>query len=75
MVDLAIGEVLLPLRALLLISSLGWLLVGAILSHVTWQSTLETGTKSLTSLRGGIVLGFSCQTRNVLYILPRLLHN
>jgi hypothetical protein len=34
MVDLAIGELLLPLRALLLVSSLGWLPVGEILSHV-----------------------------------------
>jgi hypothetical protein len=57
MVDLAVGEVLLSLRALLLISSLGWLAVGAILSHVAWQSTLEIGTKSLTSKRGDILLG------------------
>jgi hypothetical protein len=33
-VDLAIGEVLLPLRTLLLIDSLGWLSGGTILSHV-----------------------------------------
>jgi hypothetical protein len=75
MVDLAIGEVLLPLRALLLVSSLGQLPVGAILSHVAWQSTLETGAKRLTSLRGGILLGLSYRMRNLLYILPRLLHN
>jgi hypothetical protein len=33
-VDLSIGEVLLPLRTLLLISSLGVLLIGTVLSHV-----------------------------------------
>jgi hypothetical protein len=49
MVNLIIGEILLPLRALLLISSLVGLPGGTILSHVAWQSTLETCTKSLTS--------------------------
>jgi hypothetical protein len=33
-VDLSIGEVLLPLRTLLLISSLGVLPIGTVLSHV-----------------------------------------
>jgi hypothetical protein len=75
MVDLAIGEVQLPLRALLLISSLGWLPVGAILSHVAWQSTLKTGAKWLTPLRGGTLLGLSYWMGNLRHILPRLLHN
>jgi hypothetical protein len=66
---------MLPLRALLLISSLVGLLGGTILSHVAWQPTLETCTKSLTSLRGGILLVLGCQTRNLLYILPRLPHH
>jgi hypothetical protein len=56
-----------------------WLLnlaaCGTILSHVAWQSTLETHAKSLTSLRGGILLVLGCRTRNLLYILPWLLHN
>jgi hypothetical protein len=75
MVDLAIGEVLLPLRALLLIGSMGRLYGGTILSHVAWQSTLETHTKSLTSLRGGILLGLGYRTGILQHILPRLLHN
>jgi hypothetical protein len=75
MVNLAIGEILLPLRTLLLIGSLIRLPGGTILSHVAWQSTLETRAKSLTSLRGGILLVLGCRTRNLLYILPRLLHN
>jgi hypothetical protein len=56
MVNLAIGEILLPLRTLLLTGSLIRLPDGTILSHVVWQSTLETHTKSLTSMRGGILL-------------------
>jgi hypothetical protein len=64
-----------PLRALLLIGSQVQLPGGTILSHVAWQSTLETRNKSLTSLRGGILLVLGCRTRNMLYILPRLLHN
>jgi hypothetical protein len=75
MVNLAVGEILLPLRTLLLIGSLIRLPGGTILSHVAWQSTLETRAKSLTSLRGGILLVLGCRTRNLLYILPRLLHN
>jgi hypothetical protein len=42
---------------------------------VAWQSTLETRAKSLTSLRGGILLVLGCQMTNMLYILPRLLYN
>jgi hypothetical protein len=75
MVDLSIGEVMLPLRTLLLISSLGLLPIGTILSHMVWQSTLEACTKSLTSLRGGILLGLGYQSRNLRHILPWLLHN
>jgi hypothetical protein len=75
MIDLAVGGVLLSLRMMLLIDSLNWLLGGTILSHVAWQSTLETCAKSLSSLRGGILLGLSCQKRNLWNILPRLLHN
>jgi hypothetical protein len=60
---------------LLLMGSLIRLPGGTILSHVAWQSTLETCTKSLTSLRGGILLVLGYQTRYLLYILPRLLHN
>jgi hypothetical protein len=75
MVNLVVGEIWLPLRALLLIGSLVRLLGGTILSHVAWQSTLETRTKSLTSLRGGILLGLGYWTRNLLYILPKLPHN
>jgi hypothetical protein len=74
-VDLGIGKVLLPLRMLLLTGSLSQLSGGTILSHVTWQSTLKTCAKSLTSLRGGILLELSCRMRNLLHILPRLLHN
>jgi hypothetical protein len=62
MVDLSIGDVLLPLRTLLLVNSLGLLPIGTILSHMVWQSTLEACIKSLTSLRGGIRLGLGCQT-------------
>jgi hypothetical protein len=57
MVDLTIAEVLLPLQTLLLVNSLGLLLIGTILSHMTRQSALEAYTKSLISLRGGIRLG------------------
>jgi hypothetical protein len=73
MVNHAIGEILLPLRTLLLISSLIWIPGETILIHVAWQSTLETHTKSLTSLRGSILLVRGCRMRNLLYILPRLL--
>jgi hypothetical protein len=65
MVDLPIGEVLLPSRTLMLISSLIWLPVRTVLSHMAWQSTLETSTKSMASLRGSIVLGFGCRRRNL----------
>jgi hypothetical protein len=75
MVNLAVGEILLPLRTLLLIGSLVQLLGGTILSHVGWKSILETRAKSLTSLRGNILLVLGCWTRNLLYILTRLLHN
>jgi hypothetical protein len=54
--NLAVGDILLPLRTMLLIGSLIRLPGGTILSHVAWQSTLETCTKILTSLRGGIIL-------------------
>jgi hypothetical protein len=56
MVNHAVGEILLHLWALLWIGSLVWLPGGTILSHVAWQSTLERCTKSLTSLRGCILL-------------------
>jgi hypothetical protein len=56
MINLTVGEVLLPLRMLLLIGSLVQLSGGIVLSHVAWQSTLETHTKSLASLWGGILL-------------------
>jgi hypothetical protein len=62
MVGLPIGEVLLPLRTLLLVNSLGLLSIGTILSHVAWQSALDAYTKRLTSLRGGILLGLGCRT-------------
>jgi hypothetical protein len=75
MVDLVVGEILLPLRTLLLIGSLVRLPGGTILIHVAWKSTLETRAKSLTSRMGGILLVRSCRTRNLLYVLPRLLHN
>jgi hypothetical protein len=75
MVNHTIGEILLPLRALLLIGSLVWLPGGTILSHVALQSTLETGTKSLTSLRGDILLVLGYGRSDQPYILPRLLHN
>jgi hypothetical protein len=75
MVNLAIGEILLRLSVLLLIGSLVHLSSGTILSHVAWQSTLETHTESLTSLRGGNLLVLGCRMRNLLYILPRLLHD
>jgi hypothetical protein len=65
MVGPTIGDDLLPLGALLLISSLGRPPVGAILGHVAWQSTLETGTKSLTSLRGGVLLVLCCRPGNL----------
>jgi hypothetical protein len=60
MVDLAVGAVLLPLQALLLISSLGRLPIGTVLSHVAWEPTVETRTKSLTSLRDDFLLGLRC---------------
>jgi hypothetical protein len=60
---------------MLLIGSFIQLPGGKILSYVAWQSTLETQTKSLTSLGGGILLVLDYQMRNMLYILPRLLHN
>jgi hypothetical protein len=75
MVNLVVGEILLPLRTMLLIGSFIQLPGGKILSYVAWQSTLETQTKSLTSLGGGILLVLDYQMRNLLYILPRLLHN
>jgi hypothetical protein len=75
MINLAIGEILLPLQTLLLTSPLIRLPGGIILSHVAWQSTLETHTKSLTSLRGDILLVRGCLTRKLLYTLSRPLHN
>jgi hypothetical protein len=75
MINLAVGEILLHLQTLLLTGSLVRLLGGTILSHVAWQFTLETCTKSLTSLRGGILLLWGSRMRIVLYILPGLLHN
>jgi hypothetical protein len=75
MINLAIDEILLPLRTLLLIVSLVRLLGGTVLSHVPWQSTLETCTKSLTSLWGGILLVRGCRPRDMRYILPGLLHD
>jgi hypothetical protein len=75
MVILAVGEILLPLRMLLLINSLVRLPRGTILSHVAWQSTLETCAKSLTSLRGNILLVLGYRMRNLMYILPKLLYN
>jgi hypothetical protein len=56
MVDVAVGEIMLPLRTLLLIGSFVWLLGGRILSHVAWQSTLKTCTKNLTSLWDDILV-------------------
>jgi hypothetical protein len=38
------------------------------------QSALEACAKSLTSLRGGILLGLGCRPRNLWHILPWLLH-
>jgi hypothetical protein len=75
MINLVVSEILFPLRMLLLIGSLVQLLGGTVLSHVVYQSTLETCTKSLTSLRGGILLLRGCRMRNMLYILPGLLHD
>jgi hypothetical protein len=75
MINLAIGKILLPLRTLLLIGSLIQLLGGTVLSHMAFQSALETSTKTLTSLRGGFLLVWGYWTRNLLYILPRLLYN
>jgi hypothetical protein len=49
----------------------GWI----VLSNVAWQSTLETRTKSLTSLRGCILLVRGCRMRDRWYILHGLLHN
>jgi hypothetical protein len=69
-VDLSIGEVLLPLQTLLLVSSLGLLLIGIVLSHLDGQSTLQACAKSLTSLRGSILLGLGCRSRNLRHILP-----
>jgi hypothetical protein len=75
MINLVVVEIRLPLRTLLLIGSLIQLPGEIILSHVAWQSTLETRTKSMTSLRGGILLVQDCRSRNLLYTLPGLLHN
>jgi hypothetical protein len=41
MVNLAVGQIWLPMQALLQIGSLVRLPGGTILSHVAWQSTLE----------------------------------
>jgi hypothetical protein len=75
MVNHAISEILLPLQALLLTGSSVWLPSGTVLRHVALQSTRETCTTSLTSLRNGILLGLGYRMRNLLHILPRLLHN
>jgi hypothetical protein len=74
-INLAIGEILQPFRTLLLTGSLVWLLGSTVLGHVASQYTFETHTKSLTSLRSGILLVWGCQMRNLLHILPGLLHN
>jgi hypothetical protein len=74
MVNIAIGEILLPLRTLLRIGSMIRLPGGTILSHVACQSTFETRTKCLTYL-GGILLVPGYHMRNLLYIVPRLLHS
>jgi hypothetical protein len=75
MMNLAVGEILLSLKMMLLTGSLIRLPGRTILSHVAWQSTLETCTKSLTSLRGDILLVWGYRTRNLLYTLLGLLHN
>jgi hypothetical protein len=75
MIILAVGEILLPLQMLQLNGSVVWLPGRIVPDHVAWKSTLETCTKSLTSLRGGILLVRGCQMRNLLSILPGLLHN
>jgi hypothetical protein len=75
MVNLVVGEILLSMRTLMLIGSFVWLPGGTILSHVAWQSTLETHAKSLTSRRGGILLVLGYRTRNLFFILLRMLHN
>jgi hypothetical protein len=45
MINIAIGEILLPLQTLLLTGSLVQLSGGTVLSHVAWQSTLEKAPK------------------------------
>jgi hypothetical protein len=65
MINHAIGEILLPLWSRLLICSLIRLPGGMVLSHVVWQSTLETRTKSLTAFWGGILLVRSCEMRGL----------
>jgi hypothetical protein len=75
MIDLVVCEVLLSLRSRLLICSLVRLSGGTVLSHVTWKSTLETRTKSFTSLRGGILLVRGYRMRDRWNILPGLLHD
>jgi hypothetical protein len=74
MVDFFIGEILLPLRTLL-VRSLGLLLCQTVLSHMAWQSALEACTEGLTSLRRDIWLGLGCWSRNLRHILPWVLHN
>jgi hypothetical protein len=75
MVNFVIREILLPIQLLLLTGSMIRLSGRTIPSHVAWQSTLQTRTRSLTSLRGGILLVRGGQTRNLLYTLLGLLHN
>jgi hypothetical protein len=60
---------------MLLTGSLVQLTGKTFLGHVAWQSTLETHTKYLTALRGYILLVRGYRMRNLLYILPGLLHN
>jgi hypothetical protein len=75
MINLVLCEILLPLRSQLLICSLIQLSAGTVLRHVAWQSTLETRTKSLTSLRGSILLVQGYRTRGLQNILHGLLHD
>jgi hypothetical protein len=74
-INLAVGEILLPLRTLLLTGSLVRLPGRTLPGHVAWQSTHETCTKSLTSLRCGILLVWGYRMRNLLHILHGVLHN
>jgi hypothetical protein len=61
MINLVIGEILLPMRTLLLTGFLVRLPGGTFLNHVAWHSTFETRIKSLTSLWGYILLVRGCE--------------